>query len=110
MPPDKENETLLKCVLLPAADFTQSTVNELSAHVFILEHHGNHYERIGMTRLPARFDRMRCFAPFFGFQNESGRVYAAYDELPSDVEKYIQSVMVDHWWWNYFEPDTIILG
>ncbi|KAI4943972.1 hypothetical protein J4E91_009120 [Alternaria rosae] len=112
LPPDKGNEKLLKCVLLPGADFTKSTVNELSAQVLILEQHENHYERIGMTRLPARFGKRKdCVLPFFCLQNEFGRVYGPDDELPSDVEKDIQSaVMVEYWWWKHFEPETIILG
>ena len=115
LPPDKGNETLLKCVLLPGAEFTKSTVDKLHAHVLILEQHGNHYKRIGITRLPANFGEhcdnyntptfglVNKFNRIFGPQFREGSPYYAETEIPS-------TAMPDCCWWDHFQPETIILG
>lgn len=112
LPPDKGNETLLKCVLLPGAEFTKSTVNKLHAHVLILKQHGNHYERIGITRLPAHFgDTYDGFTPLFRLVNKFGRVFAGYSRKPYYAEKEIPSAAItDFCWSDHFQPETIILG
>jgi len=109
---DKENETLLKCVLLPGAEFTKSTVNELHAHVLILEQHGDHYERIGITRLPAHFgDTRDDYHPVFRLVNKFGRVFDAIWSEPYYAETEIPSAAItDFCWWDHFQPETIILG
>jgi hypothetical protein len=114
-PPDKGNETVLKGVLLPGADSTETSVDSLYAHVLILEQHQQHYERIGITRLPATFGKRDHPPRFFGLRDKFGNVYfglpyqkieqrltIAREDVPSDL-------MSKYWWWKYFEPETIIL-
>jgi hypothetical protein len=61
LPPDRMNETALKGILLPGTDFMGSSVDNLYSHVIILEQHEQYYERIGITRLPARFGERTTF-------------------------------------------------
>jgi len=112
LPPDKGNETLLKCVLLPGAEFTKSTVDELHAHVLIIEQHGNHYERIGITRLPANFGECHDRdTPIFGLVNKFNRIFGRQFRRPYYAETEIPSTaMPDFCWWDHFQPETIILG
>jgi hypothetical protein len=52
-PPDRMNETALKGILLPGTEFMESSVENLYAHVIILEQDQQYYERTSITRLPA---------------------------------------------------------
>jgi hypothetical protein len=61
LPPDRMNETALKGILLPGAEFRKSSVNSLYARVLTLEQDGQYYQCIGITRLPARFGERTTF-------------------------------------------------
>ena len=110
--PDEGNDTLLKCVLLPGAEFTKPIVNELHAHVLILVQHGNHYERIGITRLPAHLGECYDYnVPLFGLGNKSERIFRRFSKERYNAETDIPSAPItDFCWSDYFQPETIILG
>jgi hypothetical protein len=120
LPPDKGTETVLKGVLLPGADFTETSVDCLYAHVLVLEQHQQHYERVGIARLPATFSHEEDFYRywFFGLKDKFGNLYRDIQDpdFYTDPRYTIArenvpppAVMVRYWWWKYFEPVTIIL-
>jgi hypothetical protein len=74
-PSSVSNETELKAILLPGADFTQTSVDSLYAHVLILEQHHQHYERVGIAQLPAAFGNVDYPSWFFALKNKFGNLY-----------------------------------
>jgi len=112
------NETVLKGILLPGVNFMETSVDNLYAHVLILEQHQHHYERIGLTRLPAKFGEVIDPYQFFSLKDKFGKVYDCIlgpdlgygQHFPIEREDVPPAVMVKYWWWTYFKPETIILG
>jgi hypothetical protein len=84
-PPDKGKETVLKAILLPGANSTQTSVDMLYAHVLILKQHLQHYERVGIARLPATFGNDGVIYQNWNFylKYEFGNLY--YDDQDPDI-------------------------